>query len=381
MEFVFFGNDWSAENRTSSHHISRRLAARFPLLYVESPGLRAPRANARDLRKLVRKLALTLQPPRQAGEHFWVTTLPQIPLRRFRIVRAANRLVSRFLLRRAMKKIGFKQPIAWFHVPHPGFLAGKLGERLTVFYCIDDYSQLPDVDSTSIRTMDDQLTAASDIVFACSQMLVDSHRRINANVHLSLHGVDADLFALASAAETPLPAAAAGMMHPVVGFWGLLDPRVDVSILASIARARPNWTILHVGRVAADVSALKGLSNVVLAGARPYDELPQWAKAIDVCILPYVANSLVMPSSPLKLREFLAAGKPTVTVQLPDVEQFGGLVYLAGSAEQYLAAIEQALAENSPPLEARRRQAVAANTWDAVVERILAALQNQLATR
>ena len=80
------------------------------------------------------------------------------------------------LMRRAIRRLGFNDAVAWFHVPHPGFLAKQLGEKLTVFYCIDEYSKLPDVDTTAVQAMDDELTIAADIVFACNRKLVDTRR-------------------------------------------------------------------------------------------------------------------------------------------------------------------------------------------------------------
>lgn len=381
MEFIYFGNDWFAENRTSSHHIARRLGAKYPLLYVEVPGLRAPKANARDLRKLLKKLRMTFQPPQQVGEHLWRMTLPQIPMQRFGIVRALNQSFSRMMLRRATRRLGFKDSIAWFHVPHPGFLAGQLGEKLTVFYCIDDYSKLPDVDTASVRIMDNDLTSASDIVFACNQSLADARRPLNPNVHVSPHGVDTEVFALASAAETQVPEELNDLRRPIIGSWGLIDPRVDLSIVEHIARSRPNWTILLIGRIATDVSAFKALPNVIFAGVKPYSELPGWAKAINVCILPYVQTSLVLQSSPLKLREYLASGKPLVATPLPETLTLGDAVLTATTGEEFVAKIEHALATDSPELVVLRQRSVAANTWDAVVDNVLRKLESALAAK
>ena len=375
MEFIYFGNDWFAENRTSSHHIAKRLGARFPMLYVEVPGLRTPKANTRDVLKLFRKLRMAIQPPQPVAPHFWRMTLPQIPLRRFAIVRAVNQGFSQLLIRRAIRRLGFKDTVAWFHVPHPGFLAKHLGEKLTIFYCIDDYSKLPDVDGTSVQSMDDKLTVAADIVFACNQKLVDARRGLNANIFLSPHGVDTEVFALASSPDTAIPEELKGCARPIIGSWGLVDQRVDLSILEHIARARPEWTILLIGHVNVDVSELRRLPNVLFAGVKPYKELPNWAKAIDVCVLPYTQTDLNLQSSPLKLREYLASGKPIVAVPLPEAMLLGKAVQIASDGPGFVSAIETALAENSPELVALRQKAVEANTWDATVANVLSKLQ------
>ena len=379
MEFIYFGNDWFAENRTSSHHIAKRLGDKFPMLYVEVPGLRAPKANSRDLLKLLKMARMTVQLPQQVAPHFWRMTLPQIPFRRFAAIRAVNRTLSQILVRRAIRRLGFNDAVAWFHVPHPGFLAKHLGEKLTVFYCIDEYSKLPDVDTVAVQKMDDELTVAADVVFTCNQSLLETHRSLNANIHVSPHGVDTEVFALANSLDTEIPEEAKGMNRPIIGFWGLIDRWVDLSILEHIARARPDWTILLIGRVAVDVSVLRRMPNVVFAGTKPYSELPKWAKAIDVCILPFTRTSLMVQSSPLKLREYLAAGKPTVAVPLPESKLLGEVVKTAEDGAGFVIAIEDALAANSPELIALRQKAVEGNTWDATVANVLRKLKEELA--
>ena len=117
--------------------------------------------------------------------------------------------------------------------------------------------------------------------------------------------------------------------------------------------------------------ALESLPNVVFAGVRPYAELPNWAKAIDVCILPYIQTPLVLQSSPLKLREYLASGKAIVSVPLPETTLLGDAVETAVDGPGFVAAIEAALAADNPELIAVRQRAIEGNTWEAVVAKVL----------
>jgi hypothetical protein len=150
-DVVYFGNDWFAENRTSSHHVAMRLAERTRVLYVDVPGLRAPKASGRDVRKLWTKMTRAAARPAQVGDRLWHMTMPQVPFRRLPFVSQANDGVGSALVRRAMAHLGFSRTMSWFAVPHPAALAGMLGEAFVVYYCIDDYAALPDVDVAATR--------------------------------------------------------------------------------------------------------------------------------------------------------------------------------------------------------------------------------------
>ena len=362
---VYFGNDWFAENRTSSHHIARRLAAVVPVLYVETPGIRAPQASGRDLRKLWRKLSTALAPPRKVHDKLYLATIPQIPFRRLPLVGLANRWLGQYLTRRATRKLGFERLLSWFVVPHPGGLAKRLGEKLAIYYCIDDYAAFPGMDAAAIQKADNQLTEKADVVFVASPALVDAKRALNANVHFSPHGVDYDLFAQASDPAVEPAEGTRALRHPVIGYFGVLGDWIDYDLLVYLARARPEWTFLFVGYAAGDVGRLRECANVVLAGPKPYEELPRWAKAFDVAIYPNLLTRQTKHANPLKIREYLATGKPIVSITTPVTIRFADLLYLADTPEDYLAAIERALAEDGDRLRPLRMQSVAGLSWDA----------------
>ncbi len=368
---VYFGNDWYAENRTSSHHLATRLAAVTPLLYVDSPGMRAPQASGRDFRRALRKLGAALRRPILIEPNLWHCTVPQLPFRRVPGVDLLNRVFSRWAVRRAMRALGTTRYISWFVLPHPGFLAQRLGEDLCVYYCIDDYAAHPGVDAAVIGARDDALTRCADLVFVAPPALLASKQAVNARTFFSPHGVDVALFARAMDPATPVPQAAADLQGPVVGYFGSIHEWIDLELVEWLARARPEWTFLLVGHAATDVSALRALRNVRLVGAQPYRDLPAWAKAFDVAIIPYRNNRQVENANPLKLREYLATGKPIVSVGNAEIERFGQWVQIVEGREMFLAALEKALHEDPPGAAAARMAAVAHQTWDNRVAEVL----------
>lgn len=377
---IYFGNDWFAENRTSSHHIARRLGTVAPVLYVEVPGSRSPQKSARDFRKLWRKLARAMAPPEKVGEQFHVATIPQIPFRSLPGMDRLNLWLGVFLARRAMRRLGFGRRISWFVVPHPGELAKRLGEALTVYYCIDDYASYPGMDAVAIQALDDELTRRADVVFVAPRALVEPKRRLNPNVHFSPHGVDFEMFSRADDPATEVAEDARGLKHPVIGYFGTIGEFVDFDLLAYLAGSRPEWTFLFVGFAAADVSRLKQYPNVVFAGPKPYETLPRWAKAFDVAIYPHQVNRQTKHSNPLKLREYLATGKPVVSVITPETESFAEFVYLAGTREAYLEAIERALRPESAERKRKRMEAVSGVSWDARFRETVEVVEKMVAT-
>lgn len=375
---IYFGNDWQAENRTSSHHVAARLARHLPVLYVDSPGLRAPSASGRDFKRALRKLGAALRRPREVAPGLWHCTVPQLPFRRVPGVEALNRWFGRWAVRRARRALPARRLVSWFVVPHPGFLAGRLGEALCVYYCIDDYAAHPGVDAELIGRRDEALSRRADLLFVAPPALLEAKRALNPNTVYAPHGVDVELFGRAADPATAIAPGAVGLAHPVIGYIGSLHAWIDLELIEWLARQRPAWSFLCVGHAAADVSALAALPNVRLAGPQPYAQLPHWARAFDLAIIPYRLNRQVANANPLKLREYLATGKPVVSVRNAEIEKFARWVRIADGREQFLAAIEGALAEDSPAAAAERRAAVADQTWERRVDDVLARVRAAL---
>lgn len=377
---LYFGNDWFADNRTSSHHIARWLSQRFRVYYVECPGLRAPKRSGRDLRRIWTKLGRFLRGARTTEEGIKVQTLLQVPLHRFALMRRLNQALILATLRGLMWREGIRRPITWFMVPHLSNVVGRLGERLAVYYCIDDYATLPDVDHDAVRAMDDELARRADVVFVSAESLLDRKRSLNPHSHFSPHGVDVELFARAQDATLPPPADAADLPQPVIGFFGLIERWVDLELVDYLAGQRPDWTFLMVGRVAVPESDLPRRPNLHWVGQRPYTEMPAYGKQFDVAIIPFLLTPVILHANPLKLREYLAMGKPIVSVSTPEIDRFADVVEIAHDREEFLAKLDLLVARPSIPEDVQRRlDRVAPASWDARLHEVLAVVDDRLA--
>jgi glycosyltransferase involved in cell wall biosynthesis len=378
LSFIYFGNDWFGENRTSAHHIARRLGQRFPLLYIETPGMRAPQASGRDLRKIFKKLAAALRGPRKIDVSMWYMSVPQVPYRRYRTIRKLNEHFARWKIKRALRKLSLDSPVSWFTVPHPGYLAGTLGEQLMVYYCVDNYSALPDVNASEVAAMDEELSRRADLIFAVSPVLTEAKLHQNETVIYSPHGVDAELFAQAADLSRPVASGVRDAKHPVIGFFGVVDSRIDIELIEFLAAQEPRWSFVFVGRVATDIGQLARMANVICVGAVPYETLPDWARSFDLCIMPYRLNAFSQNANPLKLREYLATGRPVVSVPMPEVGKYVPSVAIESDRQKFLEAMRNELATDSEDKRRARMQLVSGDTWDARVKKIIETVMDHL---
>jgi glycosyltransferase involved in cell wall biosynthesis len=379
---LYFGNDWSAENRTSSHHIARQLAERYDVFYIECPGLRAPSASGRDVKKIFSKLWKGLRAPRQVGERIKVKTLLQVPFHRFGLVRWLNRLLVKASARWLMWRQGIRRPISWFVIPHLPYLAGALQERAAVYYCIDDYAAMPGVNREVVAAMDAEITRRADVVFVSSETLKEPKSQLNPNTHHSPHGVDVEHFGRAQDPDQPVAPEVAALKRPVIGFFGLIERWINLDLVAYLAEQRPQWSFVLIGRAAVPTEQLPQRDNIHYLGKRPYEDLPAYGKGFDVSIIPYHLTYQVLNSSPLKLREYLAMGKPVVSVSVPEIDKFADVVAIARTKEEFLEKLDLAVAGQEPADATQRRMnRVREDGWSARVDNVLAIVQQVSANR
>ncbi len=246
--------------------------------------------------------------------------------------------------------------MSWFAVPHPGYLANAFGETAVVYYCIDDYAALPDVDARAVAEMDAHLTSRADQVFVASSRMLRQSGESSPRPCSRRTAWTSRSSGQASDRRLAIAPGAAILPRPVIGFYGLIEEWIDLDLIADIAERRPRWTFLMIGRLAVDAGRLKALPNVVFAGPQPYRTLPDWAKAFDVAIIPYRLTRQVVNSAPLKLREYLATGKTHCGGPRAGDRAFAGLVRLARGPEQFISH-RRALANDTDADRARRIEA------------------------
>jgi glycosyltransferase involved in cell wall biosynthesis len=369
--------DWDAELWTNQQHLMSRLAARNRVLFVESLGLRRPQLAGRDLRRIARRLRRALRGPRPAdGLH--VLSPLVVPAHGRPGLRALNARLLRAQVRRAVQRLGLTRPVLWSYVPQAEALLDVLDPSAVVYHCVDDIAAQKGVAGAAFRAAEARFAARADLVLASAPALAARMRTLSDRVLEAPNVADTALFAEALA-PGPEDSAITALPQPRIVFTGaVVGTKLDLELLAAVARRRPDWAFALVGPVGAgdpgtDVSALHGLPNVHLLGPRPYAGLPAVLRAADAALIPYAVNDLTRSVFPMKVYEYLAAGLPVVATPLPALAGVDAIT-TASDANAMAGALARALDEDSPARRQARSEAARGHSWDARLEQISRAL-------
>jgi len=335
-------------------HLLTRLAEKRRVIYIEEPQCESNCSPYWRL-SMPRDRLLVCTPITDCREPGFAPE--QIPL-------------VRPMLRRLLRELRALDSIAWFYTPMALPLLRDLAPALTVYDCMDELAKFRFAPRT-IRRMEKALFDQADIVFTGGPSLYNAKRRFHANVHCFPSSVDSFHFgkSLNGAKEPPdqrmIP-------RPRLGFFGVIDERLDLALLEQLARQRPQWQFVLVGPVAKiDEAELPRLPNLHYLGQRAYEQLPDYLAGWDACLLPFARNEATKFISPTKTLEYMAAERPIISTPITDVaEPYGEIVYLGGTPAAFLKACEQALESSAEEREERKlrmRQVLASTSWEKTV--------------
>jgi UDP-galactopyranose mutase len=271
------------------------------------------------------------------------------------------------LLRRFFVDARVHACVLWYYTPMAlGYTRGLPRPLATVYDCMDELSAFRGA-PPELMAREAELLSRTDLVFTGGPSLYEAKRGQHRSVHLFPSSVDVEHF---GQARTRLadPPEQADLAHPRLGFFGVLDERLDTDLLAAVADLRPTWQLVLIGPLAKiDPTALPRRANLHYLGQKPYTELPAYLANWDVALLPFARNEATRFISPTKTPEYLAAGCPVVSTRIADVVRpYGqqGLVRIADEPLAFVAAIEAALAEDDARRRARADAFLANMSWE-----------------
>ena len=373
-DFIVFGEDWGALP-SSTQHLIRHLLPRHRVIWVNSIGLRSPKPDLRDAKRLFKKalslishISHQLKTQQRSDEPYIVEPFA-IPFHQFKIIRKLNRFLLSNQVRKVADRLGFDQVTLWLSLPTAVDMIGCFQEASVIYYCGDDFDSLDSVDHQLATQLEKALVNKADLIVSASQKISKKFPK-HKTVWLP-HGVDYQLFSSPTGIPDDNPTSG-----PVAGFYGSISSWVDTQLLSTTAKAMPEWQFVLVGHTKVDISPLKSLPNIHFLGFKPHHELPSYVQHWDVALLPFQSNPQIEACCPLKLREYLASGTPVAATQFPAAEEFKDFIAIQSPGESFANVINRAYAQQSKVTD--RRLQVSEETWQARAAQLEALMGQQL---
>ncbi|MBL8205429.1 MAG: glycosyltransferase [Blastocatellia bacterium] len=367
MNFLVFSDDWG-EHPSSCQHLFQNLTHEHPTIWVNTVGLRLPQFTLHDTVKGVRKLSAMLglrqaYPSNGSNGHSPHVCAPLMtPFHRPEWLSSWNRHALRHQVLKQLQSHDFQKFTVITTTPSVCDVVGDLNAEKVIYYCVDDFSEWPGMEKDLILRLEEKLLQHVDAVICSSQSLYEKFQSTYPT-HLLRHGVDVKLFANLPEQEHDC------LRHipkPRVGYFGNFDKRNNQELIATLAKAMPYVSFVFTGPVQNNIGALKKLPNVFFTGPVSYKELPAVVKGWEACLLPYYYNALTININPLKLKEYLACGKPVIATPLPDVCDLGEYLRVVDERNiaGWRAAIDDAISGEWTPDLTAVGQMLAGERWE-----------------
>lgn len=367
------GEDWWYHNRGHfDFQIMRRIARTRPVLFVNSLAVRMPsiKEKSQFANRMGRKLRSLARGLRRVENNFWVFSPVSVP-------GPTGTKLTRWALgpqiRLAAYRAGISKPLLWVHCPVGAELIDDIPHEALVLQRTDRFEAFPEADPLVVGPQIAKLKAAADITVYCNPFLMQEEQSQVQRQLLITHGVDLEMFIAAGNARAPGPADVAQLKRPRVGFIGGIDAHTfDPPLFLKVAKAVPEAQFVMVGGCSLPEGWCE-LPNVTFVGRKPYDTVATYMAAMDVLIMPWNSSDWIKACNPIKLKEYLAVGRPVVTTDFPALERYRDLVRVANTPRGFSDAIKASLRETYDAERARAR--IASEGWDAKADYLTETLE------
>jgi glycosyltransferase involved in cell wall biosynthesis len=356
--------------------LMRRFAKLGTLLYVNSIIMQKPNLHEGKefFKKLKRKAKSIFAGLKKSDAGFWVYSPFSLPVHHIGWLRVANKAVLQLQLWLVSHKLGLRSPIVWVACPAACDVAIRMKKTKLVYQRTDRFEEFPGVDADTISGFDRKLKSQADLtVFVNSTLFEEESWQCRKAIYLD-HGVDYEMFASAQK-DTNIPADIADIPKPIIGFYGgFAEHTTDIALLEKVTDLLPGRSFVFVGQTSPQCNGLKTRKNVWMLGQKPYEHIPHYGKCFDVVIMPWRQSRWIEACNPIKLKEYLALGKPIVSTPFNELNKYLDVVYEARTAEDFAGTIEKALAEDNLQRMTARRNKVQNASWESKAELVLDSL-------
>jgi len=300
--------------------------------------------------------------------HLTIISPFMLPFIQISIVRKFNKWNVTRKVKQAIQRLGFHSPVLITSVPQACDFVKSFEDGPSIYYCVDEFSLWPGLNQSLVKQMEKLLLSKVDLVLATSQSLVDSKKSTKGETKLLTHGVDAEHFNIGPKIDSE---------KKVVCYFGLFDQRTNLLILEHIALKFPHVELRIIGECLVDVSFFQQFENVTFVSKVKYEDLPGKIGDVDVFLLPYKVDEFTKFINPLKLKEYLATGRPVLATSLPEVLNLKEYLYIAETENDFCRILSMLLDgeikyDSQKTLDFIRRE----ETWMAKAETVAEHFQN-----
>jgi hypothetical protein len=367
---VYFasGNYWSG-GVTGRHHLLKRLAKDHNILFVNSLGLASIKTIKKNtiLKRVFNKLKSWTKYLKKDGDfHVFSPVNFSIGIKKFD---SLNNGFINFQFRRIFKKLGIEDPFVLISNPKAALVLRNLKTGRIIYNYSDKFKSYREIsDGGYIAGLDEELKKKADIIICNLRKTFDelSETEYKEKIHYLPHSVDFEMFNSKLNEDFEPPQDMKGIKHPVFGYYGTLTDSNDWEMIRYCAKERPGYSFVFIGHPRADIdNEVRSLPNVHFLGYKQYETLPYYLKFFDVCIMFWKVTDWIYNSNPLKTKEFLAMGKPVVSVKIYELEKnFSDLIALCSNKEEFLAKMDEELKNDSKEKQQKRIGRVKDNSWE-----------------
>ena len=319
------------------------------VLYIESLGIRRPTARTRDWLRISKRLVKAFSLPKQVKPNLWVWSPLVIPSASKWYTQLLNRIIFTISLLSIIQILGFQESILWTYNPLTRLYVNLKYFSATIYHCVDNISAQPGMDSRLIKEEERKLCENVDHVFVTSSALYQSRSKWTKCLTYLPNVVDFKHFSKAISSKLPFPEVYMDIAKPRLLFVGAISSyKVDFDLIREVALMMPSWSIVLVGLVGegdpvTDTTKIKDIPNIHLLGPKPYRDLPIYMAHSQVGLLPCLLNKYTESMFPMKFFEYLAAGLPVVSTQLPALDDFQNCFLSGQNSSEFMAAIKNTL--------------------------------------
>ncbi len=376
----FGGVDWWYHNRAHSDvRIMCRLSEKLPVLFINSLGMRTPLPGktTHPARRICRKLRSILKGLRKVRPNMWVFSPIMLPPTTRLWVRKINGRLIAAQIRLILKIVGIHRWLTWVTVPTASDVLAALPDSVTFFNRSDAFSKFPEASEEFIKSCEAELLKSSDMtLYVNRKLMAEDIGSQNCKYYLG-HGVDYGRFASANGNGKTIHSELSSLKRPIIGFFGAIDDyTVDLKLLKFAAESLQDMSFVLIGLSTLDISDITSLPNVHYFGFRPYSEIPEFGASFDVGIMPWLQNEWILYCNPVKLKEYLALGLPVVTTPIPQGDEYGDLMTVARTPQEFVEAIRVSVTANDRQLRQRRQKAVEKDSWRHKAAEVLELAEN-----